>query len=145
MTTTWCAVSNTQSHTEKTSLFCFDAICSIVKLHCCYHSGFSVGGSSSAADLRGYARTSANTIFWQTPPNVWRTSGERSTDSARIRADLCGLRRELAELLAQKMPARKNFPKITLRRRRTSAVDVLPLRTAADTSAAEGRLPRKLN
>ena len=75
------------------------------------------------------------------PPNVRRTP----PNSARIRANPRGLRRELAELFARKMSARKNFPKNTVRRGRTSAADVLPPRTIPPrtipprTSAAEER------
>ena len=104
-------------------------------------SGFSVGGSSSAADSRGSARIRADSArirpdppdFRQhnfladaaeCPANVRRTP----PDSARIRADPRGLRRELAELSAQKMSVRKKFQKISVRRGRPSATDVLPPR-----------------
>ena len=106
-----------------------------------WQSFFSVGGSSSAADSRGSARIRADSArirpdppdFRQhnlladaaeCPANVRRTP----PDSARIRADPRGLRRELAELSAQKMSVRKKFQKISVRRGRPSATDVLPPR-----------------
>ena len=75
-----------------------------------------------------FRRTSAKIIFRRTPPNVRRTSGERSADSARIRADPRGVRRELAEEFTRKMSADKNLSYTSASRGRTSAADVLPPR-----------------
>ena len=80
--------------------------------------------------LRPVPRGSAGLLLKIISGKLCRTSGERpanvrrsTAESAQIRADPPGLRRELAELFAEKMSARN------VRGGRTSAVNTLPPRT----------------
>ena len=85
-----------------------------------------LGGRPSSADLHESAWICADSArFGADPPNFrqrkfpMNSAGLRQTppNSARIRVNPCGLRRELAEFFARKISARKNFPKISVRRK----------------------------